>query len=155
MLVPNALETLQEPACLIVDELAANGEPELLRQLFYSRTARWKYYIVSGEFGTITLFSDLCDCLSKMQAFTLIPTAIGIVLDQEDPELFTTSLALLLDLSCCSDTTEMPLALSEQWSRLAKKIDELPADRHRAFLWKQLTHWYRRRSGRSGQENAV
>ena len=87
---------------------------EKLNEYFKSKINEWKYYIIMGETFSNGLFDDLNKVISSEQAFNLILPASKIVLEQIDPDLFTTSLSLMNEIISISNTTELPIGLKDQ-----------------------------------------
>lgn len=140
----NGLDDIQEPDSELVEELVAGGPPELLKDLFESRTNRWQHYIIAGDFHSSTLFSDLEQGTTGKRAFDLIPAVVQIALEQENDDRFATALGLLKGLAASSDTTEMPRVLDRNCSKLKQKVEKKPLNKGRLY-WNQLARWYRRR----------
>lgn len=124
----------------LVDEIRLNFKPELLKDIFYLRTAEWKYHQMSVEGGTIDIFGDLHGFVYN--SFDLIPAAVDIVLSQEDSKALTTSLSLLYRCIEESNTTEMPVKLSKQWNVLKSKVNRIGNTDSRLF-WESICEWYR------------
>lgn len=123
-----------------VDEIRMNYKPELLKEIFNLRTKEWKYSQMSIEGGTVDIFGDLHSF--KYSSYNLIPSAVDIVLAQEETELFATSLSLLHRCIEESDTTEMPDELSKQWNKIGDKADKLQS-KESILLWNSICKWYR------------
>ena len=114
---------------------------EKLNEYFKSKINEWKYYIIMGETFSNGLFDDLNKVISSEQAFNLILPASKIVLEQIDPDLFTTSLSLMNEIISISNTTELPIGLKDQ----LKKIKELNLkfNKDAKILMKSINEWYR------------
>jgi len=124
----------------IVNKLNLYATSELLREYYYERTKEWKLSMISVECGTIGAFSDLK--LSPLQSFNLIPTAVLICLEQNEKDLFTTALSLLLEIIEMSKTTELPMLLSDKWNELNEKVNYFK-DRDGELCWQLTKKWYR------------
>lgn len=77
----------------LVMKLNDTGNPELLKSLFYLRTKEWPFHMMSTDSGTVNAFCDVK--LNTSQSFDLIPMAIELCFDQQNPTLFATALSLL------------------------------------------------------------
>ncbi len=124
----------------LVDEIRSNCKPELLNDIFRLRTADWKYHQMSVEEGTIDIFCDLRNF--EYSTFELIPAAAELALAQEDSEIFTTAVSLLLRCIEESNTTEMPTGLSKQWEALENKVSRI-GNTESLLFWNGICKWYR------------
>jgi len=124
----------------IVKKLNLYATSEFLREYYYERTKEWKLSMISIECGTIGTFSDLK--LSPLQSFNLISTAVLICLEQNEKDLFTTALSLLLQIIKMSETTELPMLLSDKWDELNEKVNYFK-DRSGELYWQLTKEWYR------------
>ena len=124
----------------IVKELNLYATSELLRKYYNERTKERKFSLISIECGTIGAFSDLT--LGSLQSFNLISTATLICLEQNEKNLFTTALSLLLQIVEMSDTTELPVLLSAKWNEINEKVNHFN-ERHGELYWQLIKSWYR------------
>jgi hypothetical protein len=130
------------PDSELASRIAQTGEPQLLSELFHSRKRRWPYHLIVDECFTVGLFYDLEQQLLPNVAFTLIPQAVEITLEQDSTNLFTTALSLLAGLAEKSNTTEIPEILVESWEKLQQRADRFAPTT--AETWRFLKSWYRR-----------
>lgn len=124
----------------LVLELQKTGNPQLLLELFETRTREWKVAFVYDEGGTIGVFDDLQ--LDSGLGFKLIPITVDILLNQMKPDRFLAALSLLYICVCQSNTTEIPQGLIERWDEIEEKI-KVSGDKESALLWDEISRWYR------------
>ncbi len=127
---------------LLLKDVLESESKISLKKLFQLRTNIWKCWMISGEGGSWSQFSDLEQNLSSFKAFNLIPTAIEICMEQEDPDLFDTALSLLCSLVTASNTTEIPVIFKEKWAQIITKAEELKSDSHQGLI-NHIESWYR------------
>jgi hypothetical protein len=126
----------------LVEKLCAGDANENLRQLFMARTKRWKHPFIHAECYTFGIFGDLEQKLEPPTAFSLIPQAVEMVVEQKDPELLATAFSLLCGVSRATNTTEMPSCLETNWGKLRLLSDQIP--KHGLVYWESLREWYRK-----------
>lgn len=126
----------------LVIALKETGNSKLLLELFTLRTAKWKSPYMYVEGGTIGLFSDFENFEKKYIAYELIPSAIDIVLAQDDPNLLATALSLILACITESDTAEVPNELINKHDRIKRLVLKLE-NRESLLQWRQICEWYR------------
>ena len=127
---------------LLLKDILKSESKTSLKELFQLRTNAWKYWMISGEGGSWSQFSDLTQKIDSFKAFNLIPTAIEICIEQEDPDLFDTALSLLSSLVTASNTTEIPIIFKEKWEQIILKAEELKSESHKVLI-NNSESWYR------------
>lgn len=125
----------------IVNEIRETGNSVLLFDLFNIRTMKWKYHIISDESGTYGIFNDL-ENLSDVDGFNLIPTAITIINNKKDEDLFTTSLYLLWECIKLSNTAEIPNEFLKHWQSINDTILDCNV-KDCMKIWEEINRWYR------------
>lgn len=121
-------------------QLRDTGEQEHLKKLFYERTKEWKYHIMNVEGGTIDVFYDVKD-MNCLKSFNLIPTAVSLVLEQEDIDLFTTALSLLYRCIEMSKIAEVPEFLLEKWTLIDERVKNARGCDCDIY-WELIRKWY-------------
>lgn len=105
----------------IVCEIKRTGNTKLLFDLFNVRTKAQKYHVIHDEFLSYGIFDDIAE-LVNIQAFNSISTAAEIAINQNNENLFTAALSLLLTCVERSNTTEIPSELLHHWKCISKKV---------------------------------
>jgi len=122
-------------------EIKSTGNTKLLLDLFNIRTKVWKYHIIHDEFGTYGPFDDITK-LDSILAFELISNAVVIVVIQDDKNLLTTALSLLLTCIVQSNTTEIPNELLKNWTCISNKVSAYNFKDITGY-WDEINKWYR------------
>ncbi len=130
------------PESELIERLCAGDANLNLRQLFMARTKRWKHPFIHAECCTFGIFGDLEKKLEPPTAFSLIPQAVDLVIEQKDPELLATAFSLLCGVSRATNTTEMPSSLETNWGKLSALADK--TTKHGLVYWEGLREWYRK-----------
>lgn len=125
----------------LINRIFVEEFPELLKELFLSRTSWFKHWISIGE-GTVGAFSDLEQILTPSIAYNLIPTGIDIALTQTDQDLFIIALSLLSGLIVKSDTTQRPPCFDIKWNDLKQKALSIQ-DKDCRLIFSSIEEWYR------------
>ncbi len=119
------------------------GVSDNLPDLFASRTKRWPHPLMHDECFTLATFGDLTQNISNDRAFSLIPIAVDIALQQSDQKLFLTALSLINDLVRASQTTELPVTLIEKKNNLEERILSFSNNHELQIYWSSIKEWYR------------
>ena len=99
--------------------------------------------MMHAEFGTIGIFDDLAGGMSANRAFELIPKALDIIFEQNRPDLFLTSINLLVTLVYTSDTTEIHPELAQNIHRIKEMNTGSLASRDTKLCIENLYRWHR------------
>lgn len=129
------------------DAVVQQPSAENLRAFFKARIREWRYPMFSGEAFTVGTFDDLSTRIDETTAFSLIPTALEIVLGWDRSEISETALALMADLAAASKTTEVPHALEARWAELEDVVERNQLGESQ--FWQHLLSWYRKRPNKS------
>jgi hypothetical protein len=131
---------ISESGIELLLELNRTGKPELLKELFYQKTKEWPFHLMSIESGTFGLFSNVK--LNTSQSFDLIPTAMELCFEQQNPDLLATALSLMEQCIRMADTTEKPAILSGKWPELENKVNEM-GNKNCSMYLEDIKSWYR------------
>jgi hypothetical protein len=123
------------------------GLSDNLADLFSQRTKRWPHPMMHDECFTLSTFGDLTQNISTDRAFSLIPIALDIALEQSEKNLFLTALSLIMDLAEASKTTELPPELLEKKTILKSRALSLLNSKDLQIYWNSITKWYRLTDG--------
>jgi hypothetical protein len=109
-------------------ESVAAGDAGALRSYFEARVPAWDGVIISDERGTFDLFGDLYERLEPYVAFSLVPEAVAIALDQNESMRLEQAVWLLLGLVEATQTTEVPPTMREAFAGLQAHVASVGAN---------------------------
>lgn len=121
--------------------LCETSDSRLLRDLFRARTAVADRWLAPDEGSGYGIFSDMAD--SGCDGAALIPEAVSIALEQDDPDRFASALSLLYECVELSKTKDKPFFLARHWKALKAKAEAFNTYDTR-WLWGDLERWYGR-----------
>ena len=113
-----------------------------LKDEFESHVVDWQSKLQREEWYFTTLRKELTDGLEPHEAFSVIPEAVDLTLEQSDRFLCLECFELLLALARVSDTTEVHPVLNDKWEQLCSHVSQF--GRYSRQRVAELGRWYRR-----------
>lgn len=98
----------------------------------------WQSHLQRDEWYFTRLAESIVSRLSANEAYEAIGVLSGVLLSLRDDTLVWAGGSLLLALSRCSDTTQMPPELASRWAAIHHSLSS------HQDLAAQLAGWYRR-----------
>ncbi|MGB7605362.1 MAG: hypothetical protein WBL93_07770 [Lutisporaceae bacterium] len=112
-----------------------------LKKEFYEWIVNWEEKLNEDEWYFTQFRENVINDIIPEQAYTQIPEAVELVLEQTDPWLLGECFEILLSLCTKSDTTRIPSCLSLNWEQLDNSLSyhgQYYKDR-----LSELKRWYR------------